>query len=105
MKKFVFIFCSRDFSKFKYGEELFNIIITALIFEQSVFLVYRSSSLSLLYKDLSFLSDFQKVKGNFRIIVDEKEIPEDSDQINLIESLPKNKIQKIINEADYCSVC
>ena len=43
MKNFVFNLISEDLSKFSLGEDLFNLITTALIFDQSVIVILKSS--------------------------------------------------------------
>ena len=105
MKNFVFNLISEDFSKFSLGEDLFNLITTALIFDQSVFVILKSTQDILKDKNLLYLSNLFDLPQGLRLVVDnEKHI----ENINLdipIEFLKKNEINNVIKEADYFVNC
>ena len=107
MKKFVFNFNSKDRGKFAFGKELFNIIITALVFNQSVIIILNSLDLKSIENNLLFLSDIFDIPGDCRIIFDRESITRSlSKNMNKsVELLTKDKIKKVISEADYYVNC
>ena len=52
MKNFVFNFISRDQSKLRSGEELFNLIATCLVFDQKVTIIVDKTYRNDLFEDL-----------------------------------------------------
>jgi len=84
---------------------LFNLITTALIFDQSVIVILKSSQDILKDKNLLYLSNLFDLPQGLRLVVDnEKNI----ENINLdipIEFLKKNEINNVIKEADYFVNC
>ena len=68
MKNFVFNLISDDVSKLSSGQELFNLIATVLIFDQSATIIINSKQPLSKNKELLYLSNFDEVPGKIRLI-------------------------------------
>ena len=105
MKNFVFNLISEDLSKFSLGEDLFNLITTALIFDQSVIVILKSSQDILKDKNLLYLSNLFGAPRGLRLIVDNERPIENINLDIPIELLKSNEINDVIEEADYFVNC
>ena len=105
MKKFVFYFSSNKTKKFSFGEELFNLITTILIFEQSVTLIIKNKKNKLNLDNLSFLSDINIFYGEFNLIFEQENLIKDLKINNNINIIKTDQIDKIISKADYFVNC
>ena len=104
-KNFVFNLISEDLSKFSLGEDLFNLITTALIFDQSVIVILKSSQDILKDKNLLYLSNLFGAPQGLRLIVDNERPIENINLDMPIEFLKSNEINDVIEEADYFVNC
>ena len=104
MKEFVFNFTSNNINKFSLGSELYNLLTTALIFDQSVTLILSLKEDSLNKNSLLFLSKVVNFPGEFRL-VSKKNITNYQFNFLGIELLTSEEIENVIAKADYCVNC
>tara|TARA_B100001013_G_scaffold337569_1_gene257809 strand:+ start:984 stop:1298 length:315 start_codon:yes stop_codon:yes gene_type:complete len=104
MKEFVFNFTSNNINKFSLGSELYNLLTTALIFDQSVTLILGLKEDSLNINNLLFLTNVITIPGKFRL-VSKKNITNFEFNYLGIELLTNEEMENLIAGADYCVNC
>ena len=104
MKEFVFNFTSNDINKLCLQSEVFNLLTTALIFDQSVTLILSLKEDNLNKNNLLFLSNVVNFPGKFRL-VSKKNITYYEFNFLGIELLTSEEIENVIARADYCVNC
>ena len=104
MKEFVFNFTSNDINKLSLQSEVFNLLTTALIFDQSVTLILSLKEANLNKKNLLLLSNVVNFPGKFRL-VSKKNITYYEFNFLGIELLTSEEIENVIARADYCVNC
>ena len=104
MKEFVFNFTSNDINKLSLQSEVFNLLTTALIFDQSVTLILSLKEANLNKKNLLLLSNVVNFPGEFRL-VSKKNLPYSVLDFIGIELLTSEEIDNVIARADYCVNC
>tara|TARA_B100001013_G_scaffold332159_1_gene248211 strand:- start:501 stop:818 length:318 start_codon:yes stop_codon:yes gene_type:complete len=105
MKNFVFNFFSEDKSKLLLGNDLFNLVSTALIFDQSVTLILNSFEEKFDKEYLLFLSNVDAIQGKLRVVIDKKKLAQNTNLYENIELLTSYEINNLIIEADYYTKC
>ena len=105
MKNFVFNLISDDVSKLSSGQELFNLIATVLIFDQSATIIINSKQPLSKDKELLYLSNFDEVPGKIRLISNINKFKRKDSKEGVLELLGSEEIKDIMDEADYCVNC
>ena len=93
-----------DVNKFSLGSEVFNLLTTALIFDQSVTLILSLKEDNLNKNNLLFLSNVINIPGEF-ILVSKKNRNNYEFNFLGIELLRSEEIENVIAGANYCVNC
>ena len=105
MKNFVFNFISEEITKFSSKQELFNLIATVLIFDQSATIIINSKQPLSKDKELLYLSSLCEIPGKIRLVTSINRFKKDASIEGFLELLRSEEIKDIIDEADYYVKC